>query len=273
MYLFLPAVMLAIASCGKGDVIEPGNDPNFTIVANEDEGFNAFNRKVEVFQIPIYAKKKVDDGRLLHAANVMAQYLDNDEDGQIDNELLHSEMLANGAYMFMWANQSNLLFAGLPDTGTGQDLGNDETRYEWHINGYEGRFDAALEEVFHIISHAGYSSLYPEVFGEYAGTELCDAMDVARGGYFLEIPSAYPEEGWYHYDDQTCDYGCMATEYLYWGLTSLLGAQTNRADEIGHEWELHSPELMSSTDTLLTSLLQNEEYKFPTVLPDGTYMR
>ena len=273
MYLLLPAVMFAIASCGKNDVIEPGNDPNFTIVVNKDEGFNTFNRKVEVFQIPIYAKKKVNDLRLLHTANIMAQYLDNDEDGVIDNEFLHAKLLQNRAYMFMWSSRIDMLFAGIPDTGIGQDLGNDETRYEWHTNGFEGRFDSALEEVFHIITHAGYSSLYPEVFGEYAGTNLCNAMDVARGGHFLEIPNAYPEEGWYHYDDHTCDYGCMATEYFYWGMTSLLGAQSNRADEIGHEWVLYTPDLMAETDTILTSLLQNDEYKFPTVLPDGTYMR
>ena len=48
----IPIVPLfLLASCG-GDVtgpVNPGNDPNFTIVAHSDQGFTATNRKVEVF--------------------------------------------------------------------------------------------------------------------------------------------------------------------------------------------------------------------------------
>ena len=69
-------------------------------------------------------------------------------------------------------------------------------------------------------------------------------MDIARGGQWLNVPSSYPDEAWYHYDDESCDYACMITEYFYWSLTSLLGAQRNRYDEISHEWELHTPDKM-----------------------------
>ena len=169
-------------------------------------------------------------------------------------------------------NMSDLMFLSPPNNVLVQDLGNDETMAEWHTNGMIGRFDAALEEVLHIITHAGYAHAYPEVFGEEEGTELCNAMDIARGGQFVEIPEEYPEEAWYHYDDATCEYNCMATEYIYWALTSLLGAQSNRSDEINHEWELHTPELLEEHDTAIHDLLISAEYKFPTVLPDGTYL-
>ena len=65
------SLCVGFTSCRK-DEINPGDDPNFTIVAHEDEGFNNFNRKVVVFGIPIYAKKRVEDDRLLHAANILA---------------------------------------------------------------------------------------------------------------------------------------------------------------------------------------------------------
>ena len=111
---------------------------------------------------------------------------------------------------------------------------------------------------------------YPEVFEE-EGTELCNAMDIARGGQFVDIPEEYPEHAWYHYDDATCEYNCMATEYII-GLLHLYLSSKNRSDEINHEWELHTPELLKEYDTAIHELLISEEYKFPSVLPDGTYL-
>ena len=65
----IPIVPLfLLASCG-GDVtgpVNPGNDPNFTIVAHSDQGFTATNRKVEVFGVPIYAYATVEDLSLIH---------------------------------------------------------------------------------------------------------------------------------------------------------------------------------------------------------------
>ena len=78
------------------------------------------------------------------------------------------------------------------------------------------------------MTQTGYAYQYPEVFGEKVGSSLANAMDIARGGQFIEIPAQYPELAWYTYDDPSCDYGCMNTEYMYWGMTSILGAQENR---------------------------------------------
>ena len=50
-------------------------------------------------------------------------------------------------------------------------------------------------------------------------------MDEARGGHFEEVPEKYPDEAWYTYYDETCDYECQITEYIFWALTSILGGQ------------------------------------------------
>lgn len=253
-----------------GEVVDPGNDPNFTIVANSDSDFSAFNRKVVVFDIDIYAVSGVEDGKLLHAANLMAQYLDNDEDGIVDDARVLNAMKAEGAFMVMWKKESDLENINPPNGREGQDLGNDETRPQWHVN-KSGEFDAALEEVWHIITHAGYAKAYPTVFGEGAGTTLTDAMDLARGGNFRTIPDPYPASAWYTYDDATCDYQCMSAEYIYWAMTSILGAQQNRLSKIGHEWKLNTREKLKEGDPAVYQLLTNPEYRLPTVLPDGTY--
>jgi hypothetical protein len=267
--------LICSSSCKKEDaidtIINAGNDPNFNIVINSDIEYIGFNRKVMVFGIAIYAVPGIDDKRLLHAANIMAQYLDNDENGIVDNELVLEKMIANNAFMFMWDSESDFNNITMPDNAIGQDLGNDETVPEWHTNGQIGRFDASLEEVWHIITSTGYAYAYPDVFGEETGTSLSNAMDIARGGNFTTIPNPYPSEAWYTYDDETCTYECMNTEYIYWSMTSILGAQTNRLDEISQEWDLNTVELVQNNDTAVYALLTNLEYKFPIILPDGTY--
>jgi len=271
-------IILSLLSCGSEDTtnsgeILPGDDPNFTIVANFDEGLSNFNRKVVVFGIDIYAVPAVEDIKLLHAANVMAQYLDNDEDGSIDDQLVLDKMLENKAFLVMWSDENDLNL-NPPENRIGQDLGNDETNQTYVSSGKTGRFDASLEEVLHIINNAGHSYAYPEAFGQNVGSDLANAMDIARGGQFLTIPSSYPASAWYTYFDSTCEYAnCQTIEYLYWALTSMLGAQETRLNEIGQEWKLNTRSLVESTDTAIFTLLTNPTYKMPTVLPDGTYMR
>ena len=98
-------------------------------------------------------------------------------------------------------------------------------------------------------------------------------MGIARGGHFQSIPSPYPGGAWYTYDDQICDYGCMATEYIYWAMPSVLGAQENRAGEIQQEWKLNTKAKVQQMDTAIYQLLTDPQYVFPIVLPDGTYRR
>jgi len=266
----IPLVPLfLLVSCG-GDVTgppDPGNDPNFTIVAHSDAGFTSTNRKVEVLGVPIYAYANVEDVKLLHAANIMAQYLDNDEDGVVDNPALLSALISSNAALYMWKQE------GQQGSINAQDLGADESVPAWHNNGHTGRFDAALEEIWHVITHSGFANAYPDAFGEDAGTSLTNAMDIARGGRFQSVPSPYPGGAWYTYDDQTCDYGCMATEYIYWAMTSVLGAQENRAGEIHQEWKLNTKAKVQQMDTAIYQLLTDPQYVFPIVLPDGTYRR
>ena len=268
-------VAVTCFSCSKETItkkagVNPGNDPNFKIVANTDGILKNFSRKVVVFGIDIYAVIGVTDANLLHAANVMAQYLDNDEDGEVDNKLVLEKMIENKAFVVMWKKEGDLRNT-FPSGRMGQDLGNDETNPNYISAGKNGRFDASLEEIWHIITHSGYSYAYPDVFGEKEGTSISNAMDVARGGSFKTIPKTYPANAWYSYDDSTCEYDCQVTEYFYWAMSSILGAQENRINEIGHEWKLNTLQKVKETDKAVYELLTDDTFKLPTNLPDGTY--
>ncbi len=255
----------------KTATIATGDDPNFKIVPNHQQQLAEYNRKVMVFGVPIYAAPKVDDDKLLHAANLMAQYLDNDEDGKVDNPKVMNAMLKANAALFMWKFESDL--SEPPSYISGQDLGSDETNPSYVSKGQVGRFDAALEEVWHLISNAGYANAYPAIFGTEANTALTKAMDNARGGHYVNIPKTYPKTAWYRYLDSTCDYQCQAAEYIYWALSSILGAQKNRLNAIQHEWQLNTKAKVKAKDRAVYHLLTKDVYKLPSRLPDGTYKR
>jgi len=189
----------------------------------------------------------------------------------VDNQLVVDAMIASKATIGLWKNEDDLDVITEGQREFTMDLGDTETRPEWHVNNIPTAFDASLEEVLHSITQNGYALVYPEIFGEETGTIVADAMDVARGGQFIEIPEEYPESAWYTYDDESCDYMCMITEYMYWGLSSILGAHTSRLDAIGEEWQLNTAELVETYDPTLYNLLTDVQYKFPTHLPDGNY--
>ena len=58
-------------------------------ISNAPEGFDRlFSKQVDIFGFAIFATRRTPDPKLLHAAGLLAQYLDNDNDGHPDNELV-----------------------------------------------------------------------------------------------------------------------------------------------------------------------------------------
>ena len=273
----IPIILLCLFAVGcsisknKTFTISPGNDPNFVITKNTDPEFSAFNRKTKVFGLNVFAVPEVKDSVLLHVSNVLAQYIDNNEDGSPDNQLVMDSLLSSKASMVIWFEEKDLRQLHPPENTICQDVGNDETNPPFVQNGMKGDFDASLEEVLHLITHAGYSKVYPDVFGEKHGSLFALAMDQARGGYFSTIPKIYPKSAWYSYEDKTCTYDCQVAEYQYWVISSVLGAQKNRSNEIGHEWSLQTKELVIQVDTLAYKIVSDTSYHLPQKLPDGSY--
>jgi hypothetical protein len=279
---------LCLIGCGADDGYE-------TVVAESRRlSFEAyFGKRVDVFGVPVHATANAPDAKILHAAGVLAQYLDNNADGSPDDPFLVRTLLEKDGRLFMAVDRDELdeIFDLIelrhpgslaktawwidpdgitPADSIWQDLQAEETVLP---GGDDGEFDGALEEVLHLITHVGLASAYPEVFAEAPGSRIAMAMDTARGGQFLGVPEQYPEDALYTYYDETCVYQCQITEYLYWALTSLMGGQDGpgRLDEIGEEWRLNTPEKLAAGDPEVYALLTDPGFNMPTVLPDGVY--
>jgi len=257
--------------------------PEFEIIKNKapaEKAFAPFEKYINVFGLNLYAMKDVPDIKLKHAAIVMAEYLDNDENGVIDNSLVHEGLLARKATMVLFKNE-NRAETFFDKNGRALDILMEkgymfQDLYASEIfekGSSEGKFDATLEEILHTITQNGYAVAYPDIFGESSESQIAKAMDTARGGYFETIPKKYPASAWYSYYDDTADYATMITEYTYWSLTSILEGQSHdgRLDEIGDEWKLNTKEKVMNQDKVVYELLTNSEYKLPATLPNGHY--
>lgn len=273
------ALSLMLGACSS-DSTTPANSPTSQPDSSNSQNTLArfFDKQVAVFGVQIFATANAPDAKVLHAANIMAEYLDNNEDGIPDNQAVVDRLVAANATLIMPATpeESEALFQRLGQVFKPSDLGAIQDLYasETHPNGaQQGRFDGALEEVLHLITHVGFSAVYPSTFGERVGATIADAMDVARGGQFLTIPQTYPQSAWYTYDDETCDYSCMVTEYTYWALTSILGGQSfnGRLEQINNEWRLNTRAKVENQDNAVFRLLTDQQYGLPSSLPDGTY--
>ena len=131
-----------------------------------------FDKHAEVFGVNILATFDTADEDVQHAANVLAQYLDNDEDGEPDELRVVLAMVEVRATLVMWPTaegpgaeeRMEEFFDNAPTQFRYQDLQGDEC---WPARPMEsGVYDGAVEEVLHLVTGYGWSGVWPELFGE-----------------------------------------------------------------------------------------------------------
>ena len=241
-----------------------------------------FDKYVEVFGLRVLATSGVSEAKTLHAANVLAEYLDNDEDGTIDQAevltALKGTSNAEIATMVLFASEQEQESSWSKFEAFESSLTRSQNLFAMEIfeagsQGYDR--DATLEEVLHLVTDHGWDKAFPDVWGEKEGTSIALAMDKARGGKFLTVPSSYPAGAWFTYYDATADYATQITEYVYWATTTYLGGQdwTGRVHaDYTNEWKPITKSDLEASDPDVVTLLTSTAYKFPIhKLPDGNY--
>ena len=231
-------------------------------------------------------------------ASVLAEWLDNDADGCVDTpevleKLLESKDIGTATVGFEWFARPAFVF---PD-GMEEDADYDAIDKALGLEGFwmaqkvfEGGFfpncigsaatgdpycrDEAMEEIWHGITDFGYALAFPSVFNTSRDSNslVSQAMDAARGGKFLEIPEQYPGEAWYTNPTTSCEYECQVSEYLYWTVSSWVGANVGLWEDIKYQWRAYTRGLLQSMDTQMTAIIQDtSSYTLPSVSPTGYY--
>ena len=246
---------------------------------------------VDVFGVFVIATDNAPLPFVQHTAGVLAQFLDNDEDGVPDDFNVLQKLLDGNYVVPVWTEQErDDFFTPLRGTYCEDNVGTAASMYydgdQWALGGIEsaGTWDVNLEEVWHVVSRGWYQA-YPASFSEiwdddtsfeeWEGSSLTKAMDVARGGRFEDTPSSYPPDAWYTYDDGGCGYPCQVSEYFYWALVANIDALdrslTDKCEGSKDEWYICNKQELAQKDPLVFDLLNNQGFVFPTRIPDGIY--
>ena len=241
-----------------------------------------FDKFIDVFGMYVVATSGAPLAYVEHTANVLAEYIDNDADGIPDDQAV-LDVLVNGNFVVpVWTESDRVSFwDNARGTYCEDNTGMAASMYyeydEWALGGIEaaGTWDGNLEEVWHVVS-IGWYATYPEYFGDEPGaSRLTEAMDTARGGQFLTIPSTYPAGSWYRYYDDTCEYGCQMHEYFYWILMANIDALdpsiTDKCEQSQHEWHICNKAELEQVDVLAFDLFNNHGFSLPTNIPTGSY--
>ena len=159
--------------------------PDFDILTpRQDEIAADIEKVVEVFGIRLMALEGVTDRDLVLSATVLAQWLDNDEDGQPDNKKVQSELQRQHSRMILgvgfnrsigpWheKKQRLLRYESAPTYGLDVTTIN-HARYGLEPSAYSDDWmieeplmapDAATEETLHLVTDVGFGGVYPADF-------------------------------------------------------------------------------------------------------------
>lgn len=217
-----------------------------------------FTQQVIVFDaLQICSTEQVPQKKLLHAANVTAQWLDNNQDGKIDQESVSSQLKKNKATLVMSLEgfsdkQYDLLERSIDQGYALQDLSAEETNPA-------NRRDASQEEIHHLLISTGWAAAYPSLFSTEKRVNSVIYQQWRKAN----------RKGFYAYGDPTCDAECKTMEFHYLAAAAYLGS---KADLFSDEMRLKSRHQLRSKMAEVVDLFESEQYHYPKHRwPNGDY--
>ena len=216
-----------------------------------------FDKSAVIFHaITIYGTIGVPAEKLKHAAKVTAQWLDNNQDGHIDDKSLQKTLIKNKAIVIMskdgFSTFSMIRIRSKFSSYVLQDLSEEETNNP-------SRRDASQEEVHHIIMNAGFQKMLPKTFSAQKSDDST----------LYKIWKYANDNGFYSYDDSTCDDACKTIEFIYLATAAYLDSQ---ADLFSDEMRVKTRLALKEKLPGITEIFESNTYTYPIhIWPDGNY--
>ena len=230
-----------------------------------------FPESVEVYGIPVMRTALASRAAMIHAANLLAGYLDNDYDGVVDDATMYAEFINGDKGLVVYANSAD-------ETVINAALGSWKARttsvFEDEMNDFQGdsvdgNRDQTLERILrYFLVKQGYTVAYSDTLGTDRPTDLTVAMDNARGGFQAGgLPSYnYPPFAWYT-DPTGLSYEDLVYEYFYLALSTYAGSNTWRDADIEDLWTPASPIDLRLADGIVIGIIESDDYNLPTTEP------
>ena len=153
----------------------------------------------KVFGVSVFAHTSVSDAKFQHVASIMAEWLDNDEDGCVDTPVILKYLAdkKEPSYAVVKSNKAkNDWVVPFMKKNFICSAPQEEWETEPKCTGLKGTnqcSDATLEEVWHVIQGQGYAPAFKQYFGtgtfddaktkfKNVNSTLATLLDAARGG-------------------------------------------------------------------------------------------
>ena len=139
------------------NLLFPQNDVCLNIQNNPypfSPALNAFSKYINILDcFHIYAEPAISDQKVLHAASIVAELLDNNEDGIVDDPLLEHQLRNSQAMMPLFSSEWS---SAMDDVWNYYNGCTSAALFNNEIDpsqpGYWGD-DASVEEILHTINH------------------------------------------------------------------------------------------------------------------------
>lgn len=243
-------------------------DPGFpNIFAGYSQLREILPRWTSIFNIPILGTANVSDNAIKHAANILASYLDNDFDGQVDNNDLYANFSdgLTGIVVYADTTDESNLSATLGAFKPNRTF----SVYENEMNNFLGdgansQRDLTGERILKDLLVPKLSLLNADL-GTTRPTTITNAMDAARGGYQAGgVPNYnYPPFAWYT-DSTGLSYTDLVYEYLYLLIATVTGTLEWRQGTIVSLWDPYNTALLQTQDAAGYGIVSNSAYQLPT---------
>jgi len=250
VYFVFISLIFVFTSCGSDAKVKTkisGNCPS-----------DVFTQSLTIFDsVVICGTSDVPILKLKHTANVIAVWLDNNEDGIVDNPLINDSLKKYKSTMIMSKsgfsdNDARIAMPYFEKYNIShQDLSADETNNP-------SQRDASQEETHHLVFNYGWEKVYPKVFSSSDKSSLIYKSWVEAEDKKL-----------YSYDDETCDNACKVSEYIYKSTASYMNASSDLKDS---EFTIKNQKDLRAKHKIIVDIFESSKYTYPQIKwPNGQY--